>query len=104
MHYYLSARLAAADDLRSTRSVKAGLSWPTDQISPIYSGAQRTWLIPVEQPTKFDFVINLTTAKALGLTIPESFLLHADEVIGVRSFVAVQFDNRSEDRFGSSAD
>ena len=37
--------------------------------------------IPVEQPTKFDLVVNLTTAKALGLTIPPSFLSLADELV-----------------------
>ena len=37
--------------------------------------------IPVEQPIKFDLIVNLTTAKALGIAIPESFLLRADEVI-----------------------
>jgi putative tryptophan/tyrosine transport system substrate-binding protein len=37
--------------------------------------------LPVQFPTKFELIVNLKTAKALSLTIPEAFLLHADELI-----------------------
>jgi putative ABC transport system substrate-binding protein len=63
-----------------------GPNWPdmwrraADFVDKILRGVKPAD-VPVEQPTKFDRIVNLTTAKALGLTIPESFLLRADEVI-----------------------
>jgi putative ABC transport system substrate-binding protein len=86
----LGARLptiyAVREPVEAGGLMSYGPNWPhmfrraADYVDKILRGTKPAD-IPVEQPTKFDLVINLTTAKALGVTIPESLLLRADEVI-----------------------
>jgi len=82
----LPTMLASREDVEAAGLMSYGANFPdlfrrgADFIDKILRGTKPPD-IPVEQPTKFDLVVNLTTAKVLGLTIPESFLLRADEVI-----------------------
>ena len=86
----LGARLPTIHSLReyveASGLMSYGPNWSdqwrraADYVDKILRGAKPADL-PVEQPTKFDLIINLTTAKALGLMIPEAFLLRGDEII-----------------------
>jgi putative tryptophan/tyrosine transport system substrate-binding protein len=86
----LSARLPTMYDFRELVEAGGLMSYgpnfasmfrrAAEYVDKILRGANPAGL-PVEQPTKFDLIINLTTAKALGLNLPEAFLLRADEVI-----------------------
>jgi ABC-type uncharacterized transport system substrate-binding protein len=86
----LGARLPTmhgqGDNVEAGGLMSYGANYPdlhrraADYVDKILRGA-KPGDIPVEQPTKFDLVINLTTAKVLGLTVPPSQLARADEVI-----------------------
>src|SRR5262249_60556278 len=84
--YVLPAIYEAREFCEAGGLMSYGLSIPESfrraaaYVDKILKGAKPSDL-PVEQPTKFELVINLKTAKALGLTIPQSVLVRADEIL-----------------------
>ena len=86
----LARRMALVAFSRETFDAGAMMSYGPDNIQATHRAAAlldkilkgaKPGDLPVEQPTKFEFVINLKTAKALGLTIPQSVLVRADQVL-----------------------
>ena len=86
----LEHRLPAASTTRAFTDVGGLMSYGADGPALFRLGAKFVHRIlqgrqpkelPIEQPTKFELAVNLKTAKAMGLTIPESFLLRADALI-----------------------
>ena len=78
--YELRDQVLAGGSLSYGYDIAANYRNAAKYVDKILKGAKPADL-PVEQATKFDLVINLKTAKALGLTIPKDMLLRADEVI-----------------------